>query len=133
MLQQNQISETDVVVIGTGAAGLAAALSARHAGADVVVLERAEKLGGTTAISGGVPWIPCNHLMHEVGSSDTREAALTYLRRQSLGRMDDMMIETYVDQGVEVIKFIEAHTDIRFRALKWPDYHPELPGGTFGR
>lgn len=133
MSQQKQISETDVVVIGTGAAGLAAALSARQAGAEVVILERAEKLGGTTAISGGVPWIPCNHHMHEVGSSDTREAALTYLRRQSLGRMDDDLIETYVDQGSEVIKFIEAQTDLQFRALKWPDYHPELPGGTFGR
>lgn len=133
MSQQDHVSDTDVIVIGTGAAGLAAALSARHAGADVLVLERSEKLGGTTAISGGVPWIPCNHHMHEVGSSDTREAALTYLRRQSLGRMDDEMIETYVDAGVDVIKFIEAETDIRFRALQWPDYHPELPGGTFGR
>lgn len=133
MVGQDRVEETDVIVIGTGAAGLAAALSARHAGADVVVLERSEKLGGTTAVSGGVPWIPCNHHMHEVGSSDSREAALTYLRRQSLGRMDDEMIETYVDQGAEVIKFIEAETDIRFRALKWPDYHPELPGGTFGR
>ncbi len=84
-------------------------------------------------MSGGVPWIPCNHHMHEVGTSDSREAALTYMRRQSLGRMDDEMIETYVDQGADVIKFIEAQTDIRFRALKWPDYHPELPGGTFGR
>ena len=133
MSAQDRIEETDVIVIGSGAAGLAAALSARHAGADVVILERSEKLGGTTAMSGGVPWIPCNHHMHEVGSSDSREAALTYLRRQSLGRMDDDMIETYVDQGSDVIKFIEAQTDIRFRALKWPDYHPELPGGTYGR
>ena len=133
MPEQDGIEETDVIVIGSGAAGLAAALSARHAGADVVILERSEKLGGTTAMSGGVPWIPCNHHMHEVGTSDSREAALTYMRRQSLGRMDDEMIETYVDQGADVIKFIEAQTDIQFRALKWPDYHPELPGGTFGR
>ena len=133
MTQQDRHGETDVIVIGTGAAGLAAALSARVAGAEVIILERAEQLGGTTALSGGVPWIPCNDHMHEVGSSDTREAALTYMRRQSLGRMDDELIETYVDQGAAVIRFIEAQTDIRFRALKWPDYHPELPGGTHGR
>mgnify|MGYP006190232371 FL=1 len=126
-------SVTDVIVIGSGAAGLSAAISARHAGAAVTVLERSDKFGGTSAVSGGVPWIPNNHLMHQVGSTDSREQALTYLRSLSLGLMQDGLIEAYVDAAPVVLRFLEDQTPLRFRALKLPDYHPEFPGGTFGR
>lgn len=124
---------TDIIVIGSGAAGLGAAISARHGGADVLVLERSDKLGGTSAVSGGVPWIPNNHHMHEVGSSDSREQALTYLRSLSAGGMDMDLAETYVDEAPGVLRFIEEQTPLRFRAIRLPDYHPEFPGGTIGR
>jgi 3-oxosteroid 1-dehydrogenase len=126
-------SVTDVIVVGSGASGMAAAISARHAEAQVTVLERTDKFGGTSAVSGGVPWIPNNHHMHEVGSSDSREQALTYLRSLALGRMDDLLIETFVDTAPQVLRFLEAETALRFRAIKLPDYHPEFPGGTIGR
>jgi succinate dehydrogenase/fumarate reductase flavoprotein subunit len=129
----NWTAITDVIVIGSGSAGLSAALSARHEGADVTVLERSEKFGGTSAVSGGLPWIPNNHHMHEVGSADSREAAMTYLARLSLGKMDETLVEAFVDTGPEVIRFLEDTTELRFQALKIPDYHPELPGGTVGR
>lgn len=125
--------EFDVVVVGSGGAALAAALSASDAGARVVVLERTNKFGGTTAVSGGVAWIPNNDHMHEVGSTDSREEALTYLRRLSLGRMDDTLLETFVDTAPQVIRYLESKTPVRFCALKYPDYHPEFPGGKHGR
>ena len=95
--------ETDVLVVGSGAAGCSAALAARTSGSEVLLLERTDKLGGTSAVSGGVPWIPNNHHMQEIGRSDSREQALTYLRRISLGKMDDVMIETFVDTAPQML------------------------------
>ncbi len=123
----------DVVVVGSGAAGVAAALSAQHHGAKAIVLERSDKLGGTTACSAGGLWIPNNHHMHEVGSSDSREQALTYLRSLSLGGMDMELAEVYVDESPAVIRFIEDDKSLSFVATSLPDYQPENPGGTFGR
>ena len=125
--------ETEVLVIGSGAAGCSAALAARAAGAQVLLLERTGKLGGTSAVSGGIPWIPNNHHMHEIGQTDSREQALTYLRRISLGRMHDTLIEAFVDTAPAMLRFLEEATDLRFRALQMPDYHPEFPGGNVGR
>lgn len=123
----------DVVVVGSGAAGVAAALSAQHHGAAAIVLERSDKLGGTSAVSAGVPWIPNNDHMHEVGSSDSREQALTYLRSLSLGGMNMELAEVFVDEAPAVLRFLEVESRLAFRAMSLPDYQPEKPGGTFGR
>src|SRR5690242_12323972 len=69
----------DVVVLGTGAAGLTAALAAAHAGAEVGLFEKSSRIGGTTALSGGVVWLPDNSLAREAGVEDSREKALAYL------------------------------------------------------
>jgi succinate dehydrogenase/fumarate reductase flavoprotein subunit len=123
----------DVVVVGSGAAGVAAASSARHHGATALVLERSDAFGGTTACSAGGIWIPNNHHMHKVGSSDSREQALTYLHSLSLGGMDMELAEIYVDQAPEVLRFLEAENPLSFSVTSLPDYQPENPGGTFGR
>jgi 3-oxosteroid 1-dehydrogenase len=123
----------DVLVMGSGASGLTAGLAARKAGADVAVWERTDKLGGTSAMSGGIAWIPNNHHMAEVGSSDTRENALAYLRSLALGASDDALLQTFVDVAPEALKFLESASSLRFRALRMPDYHEEFPGGTYGR
>lgn len=123
----------DVVVVGSGAAGVAAALSAEYHGARAIVLERSDKLGGTTACSAGGVWIPNNDHMHEVGSSDSREQALAYLRSLSLGGMDMELAEVYLDEAPAVIRFLEADGSLSFNATSLPDYQPENPGGTFGR
>ena len=125
--------EFDVIVIGSGSAGLSAAVSALHEGARVAVLERSSKLGGTSAVSGGVPWIPNNHHMHEVGAHDTREQALTYLKFLASDRSEEGMLETYVDAAPQVLQFLETETELRFRSMKWCDYRIEFPGGNFGR
>jgi 3-oxosteroid 1-dehydrogenase len=76
-------TETDVIAVGTGAAGLSAALAASVSGARVMVVEKAPVIGGTTAMSGGCIWVPGHHHMAEWGLRDTREAALEYIRAVS--------------------------------------------------
>jgi succinate dehydrogenase/fumarate reductase flavoprotein subunit len=125
--------ETDVLIIGTGGAGLAAALAAHHRGARVTVVEKAAKAGGTTAVSGGVLWVPNNHHMKEVGIADSREEALRYTRRLADGRSDEALIEAFLDHAPAMLSFIEETTPLKFAALaKYPDYHPEFDGGKPG-
>lgn len=120
----------DVVVLGSGAAGLTAALAARRSGASVAIFEKGGLLGGSSAISGGVPWVPLNHHQDEAGILDSREEALEYLASLSLDRMDPTLAEAFVDHGRETIAWLEEVTDLRFTLLpNYPDYHPENPGG----
>jgi 3-oxosteroid 1-dehydrogenase len=121
----------DVVVLGSGAAGLAAATLAYDGGADVLLLEKADLIGGTTGVSGGMPWVPMNHHMADVGVSDSREDALTYIRRLTHGREPDpALVERYVDIAPEVIEYLEAKTPARFYAPStFNDYFEGIPGG----
>ncbi len=120
--------EVDVVVLGSGGAGLTAALTAAAAGASVEVFEKAPTVGGTTAVSGGIVWIPA-HQRSPDGELTVADA-LRYLRAQSLGSMDDALVETFVRTGPAMLDFVEAHSSLRFEIAEgFPDYQPELPGG----
>jgi 3-oxosteroid 1-dehydrogenase len=120
--------EVDVVVLGTGGAGLTAALTAAVAGASVAVFEKAPTIGGTTAVSGGIAWIPAHNRSPD--GELTVADALQYLRAQSFGSMDDALVETFVRTGPAMLDFVEAHSGLRFEiAAGFPDYQPELPGG----
>jgi 3-oxosteroid 1-dehydrogenase len=128
--------EVDFLVLGSGAAGLTAALTAAIEGAKVLVLEKADVVGGTTALSGGGVWIPQNHHMAEAGVEDTREEALTYLRAVAGPEVREDMIERLVDTGPEMVRYLEERGGLSFRA--WPpiggtlDYRPHLPGAKHG-
>ena len=122
------MKEFDVVVLGTGAAGMVAALAARESGARVGLFEKANVIGGTTALSGGVCWLPCNHLAAEAGLHDSREDALTYLRSLSHGMIHDDLAEALVDGTAPVLEFLEKKAGLAFQLLPIPDYHSERPG-----
>ncbi|MFV3129738.1 FAD-dependent oxidoreductase [Niveispirillum sp. KHB5.9] len=122
--------ETDVVVLGSGAAGLVAALAAADAGARVAVLEKADAVGGTTALSGGVFWLPANRFGAEAGITDGREQALAYLDALSLGLIDPAMATTYVDSVAPLLDWLTGSAGMQVRLVPgFPDYHPEHPGG----
>ncbi|MDE3207100.1 MAG: FAD-binding protein [Acidobacteriota bacterium] len=114
----------DVVVVGSGGAALTAATMAQDGGAEVLILEKADMIGGTTAVSGGAAWLPGNHLMEKAGISDSREDALAYLRRVTGGREPDTeMLEVYVDTAPEVLRYLEDHTPLRTHICPLPDYY----------
>ncbi|AXJ90258.1 hypothetical protein DKP84_09070 [Acinetobacter pittii] len=75
--------ECDLVVVGAGAGGLSTAITAKKKGLNVIVLEKDDVFGGTTAFSGGVLWVPGNHHAKQNGIQDSREAALTYLKHET--------------------------------------------------
>lgn len=125
--------ETDVLVVGSGGAGLTAAITAHEKGAKVIIIEKSNKVGGATAVSGGVLWIPNNHHMPEVGIADSKEEAFRYTKRLTDGRSSDEMVQLYIDKAPEMVKFLEEKTPVKFTALKrYPDYHPEFDGGRPG-
>lgn len=124
----------DVLVIGSGAGGLSAAITARAHGLDVVVVERAPVFGGTTAWSGGWLWIPCNPLAKRAGLTDSLDAARTYLRHELGDRFDADKIDAYLATGPRMVEFFEQNTAVQFVAgLTMPDFHAELPGSAIGR
>ncbi len=121
----------DVIVLGTGAAGLTAAATAAQLGARVGLFEKSALVGGTTAWSGGQVWIPNNPHMPEVGVSDSREQAITYIMSLSRNMLERELVEAYVDGGPEMVTFLESRTPVQFYAVPgMPDYHPEFPGGS---
>ena len=121
----------DVVVLGTGAAGLTAAIAAAEGGASVAVFEKADLVGGTTAWSGGQVWIPNNRHMAAVGVADSRDRGIEYIMSLSRDMLDQSLIEAYVDGGEEMLDLLESKTPVNFYAVPgMPDYHPEFPGGS---
>lgn len=121
--------ETDVLVMGSGASGLVAAIIAYDEGSKVTLIEKAATIGGATAVSGGFAWIANNHLEKESGISDSREEALTYMKFIADGQVDDELVEAFIDNGPIMLKYIEDHAGLRFAVSSMPDYHDTRPGG----
>jgi succinate dehydrogenase/fumarate reductase flavoprotein subunit len=119
----------DVLVVGSGAGGLSTAITAKKGGLDVLVIEKEEFFGGTTAFSGGVLWIPGNAHAREAGISDTREAAKIYLRNETGNFFSEKAIDAFLDQGPRMLEFFERETEAKFVLSGYPDYHPDVAGG----
>ncbi len=123
----------DVIVLGAGAGGMTAAAVAAVHRMRVLLLEKAPVVGGTTAISGGMVWVPNNPKMQAAGRSDSRAAAETYLAGTVPGPADDPLRTAFLDHANAAIAFLEANTSVRLRPVPtYPDYYPDLPGATLG-
>jgi succinate dehydrogenase/fumarate reductase flavoprotein subunit len=125
--------ETDLLVVGSGAAGFSAALTASHAGLNVLMVEKEKLFGGTTAYSAGVIWIPGNRHGRALGIADSKEEALTYLQHEAGNRLNLELAKAFLDNCNPAVEFIENNTHVRYEAVPiWADYHPTKPGAAQG-
>lgn len=121
--------ETDVLVVGSGGSGLVAALRASES-AEVLVLEKAPGIGGTTAVSGGGLWLPNSRPIVDAGAGVPREDVRTYMRQIVGDRIPDDFIETFLDTAPELVDYLEAETALEFQATGFPDYHVDMEGAS---
>jgi succinate dehydrogenase/fumarate reductase flavoprotein subunit len=122
-------TEFDVIVVGSGAAGLATAITAKKRGLDVVVIEKEPVFGGTTALSGGVLWIPLGPHGRQQNPADTREAVRRYMMEETGSFFDEAAVEAFIDNGPKMVQFFERETAMQFVPTLYPDYHPDVAGG----
>ncbi|WP_159926695.1 3-oxosteroid 1-dehydrogenase [Rhodococcus sp. WAY2] len=120
----------DVVVVGSGAAGMSAAITAAARGLKVVIVEKSPYWGGSTSRSGGGVWIPGNTVLQRDAPPDDLEAARTYVRSIVGPVVDPERIDTYIDRGPEALQFLIDHSPLKLEWVKnYSDYYPEAPGG----
>jgi succinate dehydrogenase/fumarate reductase flavoprotein subunit len=123
----------DVVVIGAGAGGMTAAAVAAAEGMSVLVVEKTEFVGGTTAWSGGMIWIPGNALMKQAGLDDSLAGAVDYLVGTVPESDNADLRAVFLARGPEAVGYLQAKTEVRLQPVKtYPDYYPEKPGSTAG-
>lgn len=130
---QQPAIECDVLVVGTGASGMSAAVTAAAQGLKVVVAEKEAVYGGTTARSGGWLWIPGTHLATEQGIHEPADAARTYLRHEATTHFDAARVDAFLENGPKAVEFFTRKTAVQFdMPAVFPDYHAEAPGGQPG-
>ncbi|NYT83396.1 FAD-dependent oxidoreductase [Alcaligenaceae bacterium] len=128
-----QTADYDVVVIGSGASGMAAAVTAAAHGLSVLVIEKEARFGGTTARSGGWLWIPGTRLAKEQAIVEPDGAALEYLRHEATTHFDAEKVGAFLKYGPEAVDFFTRETVVQFdMPAVFPDYHAEAPGGRQG-
>ncbi|WP_022683486.1 FAD-dependent oxidoreductase [Sphingobium bisphenolivorans] len=119
----------DLVVVGSGAGGLAAAVTAAKAGLDVIVVEKSRYFGGTTAFAGGFLWIPNNHLARAAGMKDSAEEARRYVVALAGNHFDSERVDAYLDAGPQMLRFFMEQAGLKLLLAEVrSDFHSELPG-----
>lgn len=133
VLSGERATEVDVVVVGSGAAGLTAAAVAAHRGLSVLVIEKADKIGGTSAVSGGMVWVPATEHARAAGIADDTESALRYVAAVARGRSRGDLTRAVVENGAAAISYLERECALAFTVLEdFPDYRQDLPGAATG-
>ncbi len=118
----------DVLVVGSGAGGLSAAVVAAHARQNVLVVEKEPVFGGTTARSGGWMWIPGNAPGRRAGINDSAEKARTYLQHEAGEHFDAERVDAFLENGPKAVDFFETQTELQFDlGPTFSDYHPMPP------
>ena len=122
----------DFIAVGSGAAALVAALVASAGGLSVIILEKTDRIGGTSAMSGAGTWIPANHVARAAGISDSAEETLAYLRSAApdgWADKEEPLWRAFVTHAPRMLEFVEQHTPLRFELIDEPDPFAERAGG----
>jgi succinate dehydrogenase/fumarate reductase flavoprotein subunit len=131
--QPPRIIETDLVVVGSGAAGLTAALAAARHGASALVLEKTSLVGGTTAYSEAMIWVPCSGQARNLSVPDSQQEALDYIAAVAGEHFDHERTNAYLEAAPMMLAFVEANSKVSYSlALKTIDYYPDKPGAKSG-
>ncbi|MDF2370690.1 MAG: FAD-dependent oxidoreductase [Rhizobiaceae bacterium] len=126
-------AECDLLVVGSGAGGLAAAVTAARKGLKVIVVEKAPYFGGTSASSGGWVWVPCSKQAKTAGVADSTERARIYLQGEAGEDFRHDHVDTYLAAAPEALKFFEDNSELVFDlGPQYSDYHAEISGGMAG-
>lgn len=122
--------EFDVVIVGSGAGGFTAALTAAKHGLDALLIEKASVYGGSTALSGGGVWIPNNPTLRREGIEDTPESVRAYLDSIVGDKVPTANLDAYIEQGPKMLEYLDRSPHMKFQwCTGYADYHPENPGG----
>lgn len=132
MRQPEWDRECDILVVGSGAGGLTAAIVAADHRAETIVIEKGARFGGTSATSGGVLWIPASHLAQAAGAQDSVEEAASYVKLLAGAEGSAELIETYATHARDMLRYMTERTELRYRAIPYPDYQSHRPGGRTG-
>jgi 3-oxosteroid 1-dehydrogenase len=123
----------DVLVMGSGGAGQTAALRAADLGLEVLIVEKGDTWGGSTAMSAGAVWLPNNRAMKEAGLTDSEDEGVMYMTHLTGGTIPEERIRTFIREGNRMVEYLAARSHVRFDSLEtYPDYVPEDPGGALG-
>jgi 3-oxosteroid 1-dehydrogenase len=130
-------AEVDALIVGSGAGGMTAALTAKAKGLDTLIIEKSKLFGGNTALSGGGVWIPNAPQLKRIGQVDDPKQVLDYLEAIAGDRVSHARLARYVEAGPELMEFLESQSIWLNDAFLWSpgyaDYHPEKGGNPVGR
>lgn len=125
--------EVDLLIVGSGSGAMTAALTAYDRGGSPLLIEKSSQYGGSSAMSGGGLWVPCNHLMEGVGIKDTPEDAWTYMKGCVGDVVPDERQRAYLEYAPQMVKYLMEHTRLQLVALpEYADYYPRIPGSRPG-
>jgi 3-oxosteroid 1-dehydrogenase len=123
----------DLLIIGSGAGAMTAAITAYDRGANALLIEKTDRYGGSSAMSGGGLWVPNNHLMAEVGIEDSPLEARRYLEALTAGAVSEERLCAYLETAPEVVLYLTEHTHVKLEALpEYADYYPRVEGSKPG-
>jgi succinate dehydrogenase/fumarate reductase flavoprotein subunit len=131
---EQETYECDVLVVGSGCAGMSAAVTAGHHGLNVLIVEKEPRFGGTTARSGGWLWIPGTSLAKAWGITESPDQARTYLRHEAGNGFDAARVDAFLSAGPEAVDFFTSKTAVRFdMPLTFSGLSRRSPGRRAGR
>ena len=130
---ENWDREVDVIIMGAGAAGMTAAIVSKNEGLVPLILEKTDQVGGTSAWSVGMMWFVDSAPMQAAGFKDSFEKARKYFAETVGASVDRSLQDAYIREGRTALDYMLRNSALEVVAVDYPDYHPELEGGMFGR